>query len=465
MNKSHAGILMKTVIFLLVIALLLLAFGGVQSTENREIVEGPQFSAIDHLNRSFSLSDFAGKVVVIHITQLENPLCLECEKDIVAQLREVEKLADSSSNITVITLNLRKNSASEDGWSLAERNYGINISWNWVEEYEPFNIADRYFEYWQVGGVLSNPTILLLNPEQQIVGAYHVYVVGKGEVDGVQTEAVLLEKAQRIFAGVWGDTMEGSTSASELSFVSMLALGAVTSFSPCSIALLMALVLYIGSMSGEKDEGIGKRTKMRYGLGIGIAFTLGMSTIFLLIGLLLGYLGSLLSFSAPFYAIAGAVLVLLGINSIYPFSKMLRRRTNEIDVLDCVCQQPKGRYGGFGRRLLDRARKRSVLLAGFLLGMLFSLGWAPCALSLVFPMLLLMFAQGLPMLQTGLLLFVFGLGHGLIIIPLCAASGELKERLTSRFESAANSIKIAFGAAVIVIGILFAARVWGLQLW
>ncbi|MDD1744152.1 MAG: sulfite exporter TauE/SafE family protein [Methanomassiliicoccales archaeon] len=461
MNKRSSGILIKAAIALLVIALLLLAFGGVQSSESREIAPAPQFSATDHLNRTFSLSDFAGKVVVLHITQLENPLCLECEKDIVGELRELEKLA-SSSNITIITLNLRKSPASESGWSMAEENYGINVTWYWVEEFEPFGVGDSYLDYWQVDGALANPTVLLLNPGQDIAGAYHVYVVGRGELDGIQTEAALAAKADRIWAGAWGDDMEGSASSSELGIFSMLALGAVTSFSPCSIALLMALVLYIGSMGGGRGGRVGPT--MMHGLGIGIAFTLGMSLVFLLIGLLLGYLGGLLSFSAPFYAIAGAALVLLGINSIYPFSRMFRKK-EEIELTSCACQQPQGRFGGFGRRLLDRARRISVLLAGFLLGMLFSLGWAPCALSLVFPMILLMFAQGLPMLQSGLLLFVFGLGHGLIIIPLCAASGELKARLTTRFESAANSIKIAFGAAVIVVGILFAARVWGLQLW
>ncbi len=463
MKQNRSGIMVKAAMALLVIALLLLAFGGLQSSESREIAPGPQFTATDHLNRTFSLSEFAGKVVVIHITQLENPLCLECEKDIVGQLRELEKLA-GSSNITIITLNLRKNPASEDGWSMAASNYGINVSWFWVEELEPYSVGDQYFEYWQMGGALSNPTVLLLNPGQDIVGAYHVYVVGKGELDGIQTEAALLAKADRIWAGDWGDDMEGSVSSSELSLLSMLALGAVTSFSPCSIALLISLVLYIGSRGGGASGEAGKRLTMSQGLGIGISFTLGMSLVFLLIGLLLGYLSGLLSFSAPFYAIAGAALVLLGINSIYPLSKLWRRK-EQIDTASCACQPPHGRFGGSGRRLLDLARRKSVLLAGFLLGMLFSLGWAPCALSLVFPMILLMFAQGLPMLQAGLLLFVFGLGHGLIIIPLCTASGELKERLTTRFESAANTIKTAFGVAVIVVGILFAARVWGLQLW
>ena len=321
---------------------------------------------------------------------------------------------------------------------------------------QPYAMANDYIEYWQVQGGLSNPTLLFIDEQGNAVGVHHVYIVGRGSADGVRSSGAMASDVQKIAAGQWGDVLLGYTSKAEVNALGMFALGVLTSFSPCSIALLMTMVFYIGASAPRG----GRTEALKAGLGIGPAFTLGISTVFLLLGLLLGYLGGFLTLSTAFYLLAGGVLILLGINAIFPLRRAFRRLRTKEDC-DC-CEVPQSRLGS---RLLEKLGKRSRPLAGFALGALFSLGWAPCALSLVFPMLLLMLAQGLGALQTGLLLFVFGLGHGLVVVPLCAASGELRERLVGRYEQAARPIMLAFGAAIIVMGLLFAARYFGLQLW
>lgn len=444
--------------FALCVAILLLSLGS-GITTGEKIRPAPEFSVVDRDSVTWNLSALKGGVVLLHFTQLEYPLCLECETSIIAQLRQVQALANEGLDLTIITINLRKNSFSETGWQIAERDYGINITWAWVEEMQPYAMANEYLEYWQVQGGLSNPALLLIDEQGRAVGVHHVYIVGRGSADGVRSAPAMTTDVQKIAAGAWGDTLVGYTSKTEVNAIGMFALGVLTSFSPCSIALLMTMVLYIGATAPKG----GKAEDLKAGLGIGLAFTLGISTVFLLLGLLLGYLGGFLTMSAAFYLLAGGALVLLGVNAIFPLRQTFARLRGHEE--GCACETPGGGLGSAGTHLLERLRHRSRLLAGFVLGALFSLGWAPCALSLVFPMLLLMLAQGLGALQTGLLLFVFGLGHGLIIVPLCAASGELRERLVGRYQQAARPIMLAFGAAIIVMGILFAARSFGLLLW
>jgi cytochrome c-type biogenesis protein len=457
--KRWQGGFVAVAAFALCIAILLLSLGsGVISGE--KIRSAPEFSLVDHEGAVWNLTEQRGKVVLLHFTQLEYPLCLECEAAIVAQLRQLQALANQSvADLTILTINLRKNAYSDPGWQIAERDYGINVTWAWAEEMQPYAMANEYLEYWQVQGGLSNPALLLIDEQGRAVGVYHVYIVGRGNADGVRSAPTLAADVQKIAAGQWGDTLVGYTSKTEVSAIGMFALGVLTSFSPCSIALLMTMVLYIGARTSKK----GKDGDLKTGLGIGLTFTLGIATVFLLLGLLLGYLGGFLTMSTAFYLLAGGVLVLLGVNAIFPLRRTFARLRGREE--GCACETPRGPFGSMGTRMLDRLRSRSHLLAGFALGALFSLGWAPCALSLVFPMLLLMLAQGLGALQTGLLLFVFGLGHGLIIVPLCAASGELRERLLGKYEQAARPIMWAFGAAIIAMGLLFAARSFGVLLW
>ena len=100
-----------------------------QTQVAEKIKPAADFMAMDQFGQNFSLSDFKGKVVVLHITQLENSLCLESESSIVGELKEIKKLADRDDpGIAVFTLNLRKAPDSEPGWARAQKDYGINIT-------------------------------------------------------------------------------------------------------------------------------------------------------------------------------------------------------------------------------------------------------------------------------------------------------------------------------------------------
>lgn len=423
------------------------------------------FTVLDRLEEQVSLVDNSGKVTIIHFTQLENPLCIECETYMHQQIEEIESLAASDNpDIEIITVNIRKNPYSEDGWSLVEDWYGTNITWHWIEEFDPFPISSSYLQYWEVNGAFSNPTLVLIDEDLVVVGVYNVYCIGKGVVDGVQSASSLQEDAAGIMSGEWTYTSDDSSDTA-VSVGGMFLLGVITSFSPCSLALLMAVISFIGAaaMGGDKQE-VSSTQRQSIGLKIGIAFTVGTSLVFLIFGLAISYLGRLVEMSSTFYLISGIVLVILGINIVRPIADVLRKGMSAIRQEPSCPARPVGAENSVQGRLASLSR-RSPELAGLLLGILFSLGWAPCALSLVFPVLILLISQDISILLGGVLMFTFGLGHGAIIIPFCAATGEIKGVLGNKYVSLSRWIQTIFAVAIAVIGVIFAARYFGFSLW
>ncbi|HEY3420483.1 MAG TPA: cytochrome c biogenesis protein CcdA [Methanomassiliicoccales archaeon] len=465
MRSRIKGAVVIVVIFMLALAMMFLTF-GIQTQPTEKIKPASDFIAMDRNGQNFSLFDFRNKIVILHITQLENPLCLECERSIAGQLNEIKRLADKGDpNIVVVTLNLRKVPSSEPGWEIAQKDYGIDVKWRWVEEFEPYPIGKDYLEYWQVNGAFSDPSVLIIDGHQNVAAAFHIYVVGRGVMDGVQTADGLMSVSEAIASGKMGDTMLGTTSQTALGLTSVVGLGIITSFSPCSLALLFTMMMYIGSASGRRPSEVSSKKELMQNIGTGVAFTLGMSVVFLLIGLTIGYLSGFLVFSPLFYLLAGAVLIILGANSVWPLGGLIFGARNRQGEGPSCGNVPEGGIRSSGKHLLTHFKGRSRPMAGFFLGILFSIGWAPCALSLVFPMILLIFALGVPALQSGLLLFAFGLAHGFVVIPSCAVSGEVRNRLTKGFTSNAFMIKAGFAGAVIVMGLFFALRYWGILLW
>ena len=425
----------------------------------------PTFTAKDYKNATVSLSNTTGRFVVLHITQFEDPMCLGCEAYVIGQLLELEKLAaQENRSIEIITLNLRKNAYSPEGWRLANESLGLNISWGWIEELPPYPITSQYIKYAQVEGEIANPAIVLIDKELRILDISLDYSISKGKIDGVQTSEVIQSNLAELSSGISSNT--GSSSGESLTFGGMLALGVLTSFSPCAIALLLAMIAYIGSTKEREGAHTSARGRVTQGVAIGASFTLGMSLVFMLIGLSIAYVGEFLRSSSLFFLLAGALLIILGVNSIHSLSKSLALlRKLARNEKQSVVERRKSGFVERGRRAIVKTAERSRYLAAFLLGILFTIGWAPCALSLVFPVIVLMTTQEVSVLTGGALMFVFGLGHGLVIIPFSAATGEMKGRIGNRFIKAGRWISSGFGFVVIALGVVFAARYFGLYLW
>jgi cytochrome c-type biogenesis protein len=118
-----------------------------------------------------------------------------------------------------------------------------------------------------------------------------------------------------------------------------------------------------------------------------------------------------------------------------------------------------------GQNIFSKLSKKSIYLGAFFLGILFAIGWAPCALSLMMPVFILTLSQKISILMGGLLLFVFGLGHGVPIIPLCTVTSSIRGRLGNKYVSAGKWMQRIFGIIIIAIGVIMAIRFWGIKFW
>ena len=118
-----------------------------------------------------------------------------------------------------------------------------------------------------------------------------------------------------------------------------------------------------------------------------------------------------------------------------------------------------------GKNIFLNLSKKSIYLGAFFLGILFSIGWAPCAMSLMMPVFILTLSQKISIIMGGLLLFVFGLGHGVPIIPLCAVTSSVRGKLGNKYVTAGKWMQKIFGVIIIVIGAIMAVRFWGVNFW
>jgi len=446
MKKILTAIIGAFIVFILILAFL----PSLLETGQSEI----EFTTVDENGMEFSLSDYRGNVTLIHITGLETPLCIECEEEMIGQLEELEKLSKINNDVKIITLNIRKNPYSTTGKSIAEKTYGINISWNWVEDYEPFQFAGLYQKYWTYDGAFSNPTIIMLNTTHSIVGVYNIYTLGKGKIDGIQTAESLNQDIEQIKSGEW-DEFKDEKYNEGITFIGIFALGILTALTPCSIALLIAMISYVGTLQKQDEKENMKKYSIQ-GLWIGVVFTLGMAFVFFIFGLIITSIGIFLEISTMFYLISGIILIILGINVFKPLKEIInlrRESKNSSQVMEK------------GRNIFLNLSKKSVYLGAFFLGILFSIGWAPCAMSLMMPVFILTLSQEISILMGGLLLFVFGLGHGIPIIPLCAITSSARGKLGNKYVTAGKWMQRIFGIIIIVIGIIMTIRFWGINFW
>jgi cytochrome c-type biogenesis protein len=371
-----------------------------------EAIKAPQFTAVGVDGKNFSLSDFQGSPLILHITNIEIPLCVECEKSLKGQIAELAKLKAIDPSAQIVTLNLRKNPYSRDGLSLAEKWWKVNITWSWAEDIEPYAIASKYLDYWNVRGGSSNPTLLLIDKEGNVAGVYHVYRVGEGELDGVQSAEKLYQNLQDVGGSGWKG-LDGKAFGQEVTAFGMFGLGILTSLAPCSIALMIAVFSYVLTIR-RKDEYLKKSVSTsKEGFMMGIAFTLGMAAVFFVLGLFISQVGLFIRDSTLFDLMAGIIMILLGISNIKPLEEILEPVTSRI-------RPDRGEYCETKKSLLQRSVeasialfKHSAFIGAFTLGIFFALGWAPCALSMVLPVLIWLASQNITPLAGGVMLFIF----------------------------------------------------------
>ncbi|MDR2923044.1 MAG: cytochrome c biogenesis protein CcdA [Treponema sp.] len=204
--------------------------------------------------------------------------------------------------------------------------------------------------------------------------------------------------------------------------------GILTFISPCLLPLLPLYVLFFSA--GEADK---RRT-----IGNAAGFVLGFTVVFIILGAFAGTLGRLLTSHARVVNIVtGLVVIVLGLNF--------------IGVIKIVFFN---RAGGKPANVKNLRFFPSVFF-----GIVFSIGWTPCAGAFLGSALMMAAGQG-GVINGVIMLLVYSLGLGIPFI----ASAVLIDRLKNAFDFVKRNyreVNIISGSLLVITGILMATGQMG----
>jgi len=207
-----------------------------------------------------------------------------------------------------------------------------------------------------------------------------------------------------------------------------LGAGVLSFFSPCILPLVPAYLGYLSGVSVVTEREIPRKTIFFHSL----AFVLGFSFIFVLMGASVGLMGQLLQSIMPWVQkLGGLVIILFGLHVMGLVKIPLLYKEKRWDF----SRNPKWGYG-------------SSLVAGIL----FSAGWTPCVGPILAAILLL--ASNTATVGKGaLLLAAYSLGLGIPFLIAGAAFSAISGWLR-RLNRYMRVVSLVSGIFLVVLGFL-----------
>jgi cytochrome c-type biogenesis protein len=219
--------------------------------------------------------------------------------------------------------------------------------------------------------------------------------------------------------------------------------GVASFFSPCVFSLVPAYVSYLGGRAvrqagaaGGEAAGSSRWLTVTHGL----AFVLGFSVVFVVVGVAVSAVGGIL-YDVRFYLakIGGIVVIILGLHMI----GLLRIPFLEYDV-----------------RVHDAPSQRWGYLSSALLGVFFSAGWSPCVGPVLGAILTLAINGGSVALGAKLL---SAYSAGLAVPFLAAAFGiGWVTTVLRKYGKATHYVEIVMGAVLVIVGVMLFAGIFEL---
>ncbi len=223
--------------------------------------------------------------------------------------------------------------------------------------------------------------------------------------------------------------------ASNISLGIAFIAGLASFLSPCVFSLVPAYIGYLGGRSAASAVGGGQNRWLT--LSHGIAFVLGFSLVFILLGVAASFLGgALYQISTWLSKIGGIVVVIFGIH----MTGLFRIPFLEYDLRPQTA--PDRRWG---------------YLSSALMGVFFSAGWSPCVGPVLGAILTLAFNGG--SIGIGVkLLSAYSAG---LAIPFLIAATQigLITTVIRRYGKVMRYVEIGMGILLIIVGgMLFLGR-------
>ncbi|MGA2588038.1 MAG: cytochrome c biogenesis protein CcdA [Candidatus Aminicenantales bacterium] len=222
---------------------------------------------------------------------------------------------------------------------------------------------------------------------------------------------------------IFGDIQQLIQHNSWLAIVAVFLGGVMTASNPCVLAMIP---LMIGLAAGRK--GASSLKKMFF---FSLFFVLGLAVTFTGLGLISALMGRMFGDIGRFWKYAVTVVCLvMGVHLLgaFKFNFAMPKSFGKI------------RKGGLG---------------AFLLGLLFGIVSTPCAVPVLAVLLAFVASKG-NVVYGGFLLFIYALGHSLLILIAGTSMGAAKRLIESKGLNKANRIlQKAAGIIIILIGIYF----------
>lgn len=211
--------------------------------------------------------------------------------------------------------------------------------------------------------------------------------------------------------------------------VSALLAGLLSFFSPCVLPLIP---VYVGMLAGDAEAAVqgvsGRANRLRL-LANALAFVLGISFVFVALGIGAGLLGSLLN-NAYLTCVLGLLVFVFGLQTAGLIHIPLFERQLKAEV---------------------KGPRKGKVATSFLLGLAFSFGWTPCVGPILGTILALAADQGGVAVSAGLLL-VYSLGLCVPFLVIALASDLLLRRVR-RLNRFLPAIQRAGGVLIAAMGL------------
>ncbi|QQS39147.1 sulfite exporter TauE/SafE family protein [Candidatus Woesebacteria bacterium] len=225
----------------------------------------------------------------------------------------------------------------------------------------------------------------------------------------------------------------------EITYPIALMAGVVSFLSPCAVGLLPTYIGYVTGIAIEDLKKKGYKPYRKKMILASLLYTLGFSTVFVLLGTTAAGLGVIFrQYSLPIQQIGGLIIIFFGLE----FSGLIRlpflSKTYKFSLPTWV--------------------EKTHYVKSFLVGVIFATAWSPCV-GVVLGSILALAATTHQALSGAMLLFVYSLG---ISIPFLIVTFTLisAPKYLKIFTKYTHIISIIAGSILVIVGLMLVTNTY-----